>query len=220
MKDGTKLGLMFVGAGVASNLLLANTVSSYTSSYAMPAAAAEGVGALGGGYYAWKKKSAAGAIIGGALAGLLVASARAMISTPAAGSSAPQSQAPPTSTTLPNATLPTPAVGQGPGTPLLLPNTTSTLPGFTSRPGQVPMGSVVPAANRPASAADVQAYANQAAQTLQDATTLLAQQASTLQQGGLPIAMPLQSGAVVRVGMVKPPKRGGFGAGATMRRGY
>lgn len=229
MKEGTKLGLMFVGAGVASNMLLGSTVGGYTSAYAMPAAAAEGLGAIGGGYYAWKKKSKAGAIIGGVLAGLLVSSVQGGLLSPApakaAGGATPQSTN--KTSTLPAAGLPTPAVAQGPGTAPLLPTQTTTLPGFTSVSGQIPKGSAVPKPNYPASAQETQAYMDYMAQELQNQQLAMAQQAAALQQGGLPMdqSPPIvadydQSGAVVRVGMVKPQKRGGFGAGATMRRGY
>ena len=239
MKESTKLILMAAGAGVASNLLLGDRVASMTSGYAMPAAGVEGVGALGAGYWAWKKKSKAAALVGGALAGLLVSSVQSgLMSAPAAkpaGGATPQGTQVQGSTKPAGAALPTPAVGQGPGTVPLLPQQTTTLPGFTSASGQLPLGAAIPKPNRPPTAAETQAYADQMAQDLQNQQIAMAQQAAALQQGGLPTVSPDstaggdyfpsdqsdQSGAVIRLGMAKPARRGGFGgAGATFRRGY
>lgn len=239
MKESTKLILMGAGAAVASNILLGDRVAAMTSGYAMPAAGVEGLGAAAGGYFAWKKKSKAGALIGGALAGLLVSSIQGgLMSPPAAakpaGGSTPQStqvQGQPKSA---GAALPTPAVGQGPGTVPLLPQQTTTLPGFSSASGQLPPGAAIPKPNRPPTAQETQAYADYMAQELQNQQVAMAQQAAALQQGGLPTVQPDttqggdyfpsdesdQSGAVIRLGMAKP-KRGGFGgAGGSFRRGY
>lgn len=228
MKETTKLVLMAVGAGVASNLLLGDRVAAMTSDYKMPAAGVEGLGALGGGYYAWKKKSKAGALIGGALAGLLVSSVQGGLLSPAAAATPPPKSTPQSTTVVKpgGAALPTPAVGQGPGTVPLLPSVTTQLPGFTSASGQIPKGSAVPAPNRPPTAAETQAYADQVALDLQNQQIAMAQQQQMMQQGGLPTdqSPPIvnydeQSGAAVRLGLSRPAKRGGFGgAGASFRR--
>lgn len=232
MKETTKLVLMAVGAGVATNVLLGDRVAAMTSAYALPAAGAEGLGAAGAGYWAWKKKNKAAAIAAGALAGLLVSSVQGGLLTPPpappkAGST-PQS----TMKTKPTgAALPSPSVGQGPGTVPLLPTTTTTLPGFNSVSGQIPPGAAVPAPNRPPTAAETQAYADYMAQELQQQQIAMAQQAAAMDQGGLPTTtgdtsgsdwFPMvgdQSGGVVRLGMGQSERRGGFGAGGSFRRG-
>lgn len=229
MKESTKLILMAVGAGVATNMLLGDRVAAMTSGFALPAAGAEGLGAAAGGYYAWKKKSKAGAIVGGALAGLLVSSVQGGLLTPPAAKPAGGASAQSTSTTKPaGASLPTPAVAQGPGTVPLLPTTTTTLPGFTSASGQIPQGSSVPAPNRPPTAAETQAYADWMAQELREQQMAQAEMQREMQQGGLPPVQsgtvydqwdPFgQSGAVVRLGMGPKPVRRGFGAGGSFRR--
>lgn len=209
MKEGTKLALMFAGAGVASNMLLGNSVGGYTSAYAMPAAAAEGVGALGGAYYAWKKKSKAGALIGGALAGLLVSTVQSgalSAPPPAAPKSTPQSS---------SVSAPKPP--------------SSTIPTVTQVPSQLPPGAQVlqhlpgaPVPNRPPNQAEIEAYnqyLQRQAQDIQNAGV------GAPPSGGLPVSSgggsdggifgwdPFadQGGAAMRVGMSKRTPRGGFG---------
>lgn len=77
MKESTKLVLAFIGSGAVSALALGAPVAEATENFSGVAAGGEGLLALGGGYWAYKKKSLAGAIVGGIAAGLLVETVRA-----------------------------------------------------------------------------------------------------------------------------------------------
>ena len=87
MKQTTKLVLMFAGAGVASAFLLSGKVAEATVDSPMLAMGTEGLVALGGGYFAWKKKSKAAAVVSGVAAGLLASAAKGALLAP---SSEPQ----------------------------------------------------------------------------------------------------------------------------------
>lgn len=95
MKRSTVLILSFAGAGVASAFLLADPVAGATAGSPMLAAGAESLVALGGAYYAWKKNSRAGAIVGGVAAGLLTSVVKGRLGSPPAASSTLALSAPP-----------------------------------------------------------------------------------------------------------------------------
>jgi len=82
VKPATKVILTFVGAGVASYLLAGDWASEKTAGFPMAAAGGEGVVAAGGAYWALKKRSRVGAVVGGVAAGLLVSQAKAILAQP------------------------------------------------------------------------------------------------------------------------------------------
>ena len=224
MKESTKVILIYVGAGVVANMLLAGTVAGATSGYPMAAAGAEGLAALGGAAGAWKlkgKKRVAAAIIGGAGAGLLVNSIQSGALSPApakpAGGATPQAAPRPTGSTLPTTSMPVSGT------------TVAQLPGYTSVSGQVPPGSSVPTPNRPPTAAEQAAYDQWAREEELKAQVAAAQTAAALQQGSIPtVSTPQgeeggilgwlsdQSGAAFRVG--PPRQQSGFGGRAASFR--
>ena len=79
MKPTTQLILMFVGAGVASYVLVGDLAAEKTADFPMVAAGGEGLAAAGGAYWALKKKSRVGAVLGGVAAGLLVSQAKGIL---------------------------------------------------------------------------------------------------------------------------------------------
>lgn len=222
MKESTKLILAAAGAGIASNMLLGGPVSGATASMPMAAAGAEGLAALGAGWYAYKKKSLPAAIAAGVFAGLLASSVQSgalAAPKPSAGGATPQSA----TVVKPGSTLPSISTPSGAPAASALPTTSITTGGGSSTwntaSGSMPPGSSLPATstpNRPPTQAEINAYNAYAAQSeaavlMQQAANQQAMQAENMNQG-TPIVAQYddQSGAAARLGMA-PRKRAGMG---------